>query len=32
LIVLSLLRRGQRPSREKKTIESVEAAAEEKKA
>jgi hypothetical protein len=32
LTVLSLLRRGQRPSREKKTIESVEAAAEEKKA
>ncbi|MDE2134560.1 MAG: hypothetical protein KGM97_09555 [Alphaproteobacteria bacterium] len=31
LIVLSLLRRGRRPSREKKTIESVEAAAEEKK-
>jgi hypothetical protein len=32
LIVISLFRRGQRPSREKKTIESVEAAAEEKKA
>ncbi|MGC9953408.1 MAG: hypothetical protein ABSD21_03915 [Rhizomicrobium sp.] len=32
LIVLSLLRRGQRPSREKKTIESVEAAAEDEKA
>jgi hypothetical protein len=32
LIVISLFRRGQKPSREKKTIESVEAAAEEKKA
>lgn len=32
LVVISLFRRGQRPSREKKTIESVEAAAEEKKA
>jgi len=32
LIVISLVRRGERPSREKKTIESVEAAAEEKKA
>ena len=32
LIVISLFRRGQRPIREKKTIASVEAAAEEKKA
>jgi hypothetical protein len=32
LIVISLFRRGERPIREKKTIESVEAAAEEKKA
>jgi len=32
LIIISLIRRGERPSREKKTIESVEAAAEEKKA
>jgi len=32
LIVISLFRRGQKPSREKKTIASVEAAAEEKKA
>ncbi len=31
LIVISLFRRGERPSRDKKTIESVEAAAEEKK-
>ncbi len=32
LILLSLLRRSQKPPREKKTVESVEAAAEEKKA
>jgi hypothetical protein len=31
LVVISLFRRGQKPIREKKTIESVEAAAEEKK-
>jgi hypothetical protein len=31
LIVISLFRRGQKPIREKKTIASVEAAAEEKK-